>query len=265
MMIALCAVGMTFTLAEPTSRVSSADPKSGLKEGDEVLSLAGRPVRGWADVRAAAICAKPVCVRSGWDARTCECTAKLPEEPEAQGALAAGAAAIPARVLRDGQAQDITLPDPAAKQKAGDKRMLKARPVLPLSPYALGAFVFLISLAVIGTHGLLSGTVTMDFGGRKAAATAVGMIDGAVYLGSSLQAVALGFLTTRSWSYWPPFLLPFAVIGLALCVRIRNARPTARRATAIHEAKPGEAKPGEAKPDEAKPDEAKPKSEIAAA
>jgi len=161
--------------------------------------------------------------------------------PSAEEAAPAGAAAlIPARIVRDGVEMDVTLPDPAPVQKAGDHRVIKARPALPMSPFALGAFVFLISLAVIGTHGLLSGTVTMDFGGSKGAGTAVAMIDGAVYLGSSLQAVALGFLTTRSWAYWPPFLLPFALIGFVLCVRIRNAKPKASRAV-IEEEPAGDA------------------------
>jgi OPA family glycerol-3-phosphate transporter-like MFS transporter len=230
LVMAVCAAGMIFTLAEPTNRVSWADEKSGLKEGDEVRALAGKQVTGWADVRAAALCVKPICVDSGWDAKACKCTASLPVEPAAAGAPSAG---IPASIVRDGQPQDITLPDPAAKQKAGDQRGIKARPVLPQSPYALGAFLFLISLAVIGAHGLLSGTVTMDFGGRKGAATAVGMIDGAVYLGTSVQAVALGFLTTKSWAYWPPFLLPFAAIGFALSIRIRNARPKSSKSAAV--------------------------------
>ncbi|MEK7743909.1 MAG: MFS transporter, partial [Elusimicrobiota bacterium] len=49
--------------------------------------------------------------------------------------------------------------------------------------WVLAFLVFLLSICVIGTHGLLSGTATMDFGGRKGAATAVGIIDGFVYLG----------------------------------------------------------------------------------
>jgi OPA family glycerol-3-phosphate transporter-like MFS transporter len=95
--------------------------------------------------------------------------------------------------------------------------------------YLLGAAVILMSLFVIGVHGMLSGTSTMDFGGRKAAATAVGLIDGFVYLGTGFQALALGFLTTQSWSYWPPFLLPFAAIGLFLAIKIWHAFPNARR------------------------------------
>ena len=52
------------------------------------------------------------------------------------------------------------------------------------SRWVLGLCVFVISYCVIGTHGMLSGTATMDFGGRKNAGTAVGLIDGMVYFGN---------------------------------------------------------------------------------
>jgi OPA family glycerol-3-phosphate transporter-like MFS transporter len=100
--------------------------------------------------------------------------------------------------------------------------------VLPITPYMLGALMFLISVCVIGTHGVLSGTATMDFGGRKAAGTAVGVIDGFVYAGTAVQSVALGYLTTRSWSYWPLFLIPFGIIGFLLTLRIWHAKPSPR-------------------------------------
>lgn len=93
------------------------------------------------------------------------------------------------------------------------------------TPYALGVVAFVMQICVIGTHGLLSGTATMDFGGRKAAGTAVGMIDGFVYLGTAVQSISLGYLTSHSWSWWPPFLVPFAFVGFLLCVRIWNASP----------------------------------------
>lgn len=94
---------------------------------------------------------------------------------------------------------------------------------------AMTVLMFAMSVAVIGSHGLLSGTATMDFGGRKAAGTAVGVIDGFVYLGTGLQAVSLGKLTERDWSYWPLFMLPFAVLGFLLCLRIWHAMPNAVR------------------------------------
>ncbi len=95
--------------------------------------------------------------------------------------------------------------------------------------FALGLIVVFMSLCVIGVHGMLSGTSTMDFGGRRAAATAVGLIDGFVYLGTGIQSMSLGFLTSQNWSYWPPFLVPFAVLGLALSIKIWHAFPDSKR------------------------------------
>ena len=95
--------------------------------------------------------------------------------------------------------------------------------------WALAALTFIMSICVIGTHGLLSGTATMDFGGRKGAATAVGVIDGFVYLGTGVQSFSLGFLTTKSWNYWPIFLLPFTIIGFLLLLRIWHAMPGKKR------------------------------------
>ncbi len=91
--------------------------------------------------------------------------------------------------------------------------------------WGLGIAVAVGSLAIIGVHGMLSGTATMDFGGRKSAGTAVGIIDGFVYLGTGLQAISLGFITSWNWQYWPVFLVPFAVIGLVLSIRIWAAFP----------------------------------------
>ena len=98
------------------------------------------------------------------------------------------------------------------------------------SPYALAATCFFMALAYIGSQGLLTATAAMDFGG-KAKATATGVIDGFVYIGTAFQAVCLGQLTTRSWHYWPPFLLPFAVAGFLLCLRIWKATASRPAAT----------------------------------
>ncbi len=97
--------------------------------------------------------------------------------------------------------------------------------------WVLGLMVFLVSICVIGTHGVLSGTATMDFGGRKGAATAVGIIDGFVYLGTGFQSLALGFITMRNWLFWPVFLAPFALIGVFLLSRIWNATPLKKSAS----------------------------------
>lgn len=91
--------------------------------------------------------------------------------------------------------------------------------------WVLAALIFIMSICVIGTHGMLSGTATMDFGGRKGAGTAVGVIDGFVYLGTGVQSFALGILTTKNWDYWPMFLMPFSIIGFLLLLRIWHAMP----------------------------------------
>ncbi|MCI0493755.1 MFS transporter [candidate division KSB1 bacterium] len=121
-------------------------------------------------------------------------------------------------------------------QNRNEKREIKIKNVAQVIgipsdtiAYVLGFIVVFISLCVIGVHGMLSGTATMDFGGRRAAATAVGLIDGFVYLGTGVQSLSLGFLTEQSWNYWPPFLIPFAIIGLALAIRIWYAFPHAKR------------------------------------
>ena len=44
------------------------------------------------------------------------------------------------------------------------------------------------------------------------AATAVGIIDGFVYLGTGLQSLALGWITTRNWTFWPVVMAPIAIM-----------------------------------------------------
>ena len=221
--LGLLALGMWLTLAPPTNVVAVADPKSGLQKGDEVVDIAGTPIHGWADVGPAVACVPPLCQDSTWNPTTCMC-----EGHAETGKRIADKQTIAARVRRGGAEQTVELRDPARIQRAGDKRMLKDQPELPISALWLGLMVFLMSLSVIGVHGVLSGTATMDFGGKQGAATAVGVIDGFVYLGTALQSVALGWLTTRSWTWWPLFLLPFGLLGFVLCLRIWNAKPKGR-------------------------------------
>jgi OPA family glycerol-3-phosphate transporter-like MFS transporter len=76
----------------------------------------------------------------------------------------------------------------------------------------------------------MAGTAAPDFGGRKATATCSGIIDGFVYVGSSLQSFGVGYLTEgHHWTRWPLFLMPFAAIGIILAVSIWNELPAATR------------------------------------
>ncbi|HEU4404698.1 MAG TPA: MFS transporter [Polyangiaceae bacterium] len=232
-LLVLGTLAMGPTLGKASTTVESSRLK-GLEPGDRITSVAGRAgLDSWADVQRAFRCVPAPC-RDGaaFDAATCLCSSH-PERPADE---APSPGTLELGVERAGQALTLRVADPAFRPdpeggpprpalRAGDARRLAASPRLTLSPYWLGAVVFLLSLAVIGTHGLLSGTATMDFGGRRAAATAVGVIDGCVYLGTAVQSFSLGYLTSRDWAYWPWFLVPFAAVGLLLCFRIWNARP----------------------------------------
>lgn len=97
------------------------------------------------------------------------------------------------------------------------------------SPIAVGVLVCIMVCVVIGVHSLMSGTAAADFGGRKATATASGIADGFVYLGTGLQSVSLGYITTYDWQYWPVFLAPFAAIGAFLAFKIWRDLPEATK------------------------------------
>jgi len=97
------------------------------------------------------------------------------------------------------------------------------------SPLVVGWAAVLIVMASIGITSLMSGTAATDFGGRKATATCSGIVDGFAYLGSGLQSVCLGMITTHNWQWWPIFLIPFAIVGLAVSLKIWKALPAATR------------------------------------
>jgi len=96
-------------------------------------------------------------------------------------------------------------------------------------PFIVGASALLIVAAVTGVHSLMSGTASADFGGRKATATASGIVDGFVYLGSGVQSVAVGYLSGVNWTLWPVFLMPFALVGGLVAWRIWHELPAATR------------------------------------
>lgn len=98
---------------------------------------------------------------------------------------------------------------------------------------ALGWAVVFMSLCVIGVHGMLSGTASMDFGGTKNAGVVTGIIDGFVYLGTATQAFLFGRILPKgdeaklvaNWEVWPQAMIPLALIGLLLCATVWNAKP----------------------------------------
>jgi OPA family glycerol-3-phosphate transporter-like MFS transporter len=96
-------------------------------------------------------------------------------------------------------------------------------------PWVVGFAGLLIVFCAIGITALMSGTAATDFGGRKATATCSGIVDAFAYLGSGLQSLAIGFLSKKDWHYWPIFLIPFAVTGALVALRIWHELPAATR------------------------------------
>ena len=100
---------------------------------------------------------------------------------------------------------------------------------LKSSQFMVGSAAVLIVTAGIGITSLMSGTAATDFGGRKATATSSGIVDAFAYLGSGLQSVCLGYMIGWSWYWWPVFLMPFAVGGGIVAIKIWKELPAATR------------------------------------
>jgi OPA family glycerol-3-phosphate transporter-like MFS transporter len=109
--------------------------------------------------------------------------------------------------------------------------------IVPLlgQPETIGWVIAFMAMAIIGVHGMLSGTASADFGGFKNAGIAVGLIDGFVYLGTAVQDFVYGSALPEkntpaasdisNWYAWPEAMIAPAVIGLVLAILLWNARP----------------------------------------
>ena len=91
-----------------------------------------------------------------------------------------------------------------------------------------------ISFFVQSAHSLVGGAASMDFGGRKAVATAAGLFDGAQYLAGAIVSQVMGRLLDRykvaglpgaEFEVWPLMPLVFAVLGAIIISRLWHALP----------------------------------------
>lgn len=96
-----------------------------------------------------------------------------------------------------------------------------------LGPWPAALLLPLLSFFVNGSHGMIGGAASMDFGGKKAAATAAGLFDGIQYLAAApLTGMGMGYLLDH-WGFaawqWAP--IPFALVGALLLSRIWSVTP----------------------------------------
>ena len=90
------------------------------------------------------------------------------------------------------------------------------------SAFVLAGLQFFINAG----HSLIGGAASMDFGGRKAAATAAGLFDGMQYVAGSVVGYGMGTLLQRhGWGVWTWAVLPFAALGAALAGSLWNTLP----------------------------------------
>jgi MFS transporter, OPA family, glycerol-3-phosphate transporter len=95
----------------------------------------------------------------------------------------------------------------------------------PSDALIVAAFV-VNSFGISVVHSMLSGTASMDFGGKRAAGTAAGIFDGMQYVGGAFTGLGLGYLVKSvGWGYWAPAMIGFAVIGAVIMMFLWNARP----------------------------------------
>ena len=101
--------------------------------------------------------------------------------------------------------------------------------MMALGPIAAACCLVLLSFCVNGAHGMISGAASMDFGGKKAVATAAGLFDGMQYLAGAFVGVGVGYITTRwGWEAWHWAPIPFALAGAFIMSRLWNAVPKGR-------------------------------------
>jgi OPA family glycerol-3-phosphate transporter-like MFS transporter len=103
--------------------------------------------------------------------------------------------------------------------------------MLHLGPVMAACCLVALSFCVNGAHGMIGGAASMDFGGRKAAATAAGLFDGMQYLAGAFVGIGVGYITTTwGWDAWHWAPIPFAVAGAVLMSRLWNTLPKGRSA-----------------------------------
>ncbi len=99
-----------------------------------------------------------------------------------------------------------------------------------MGPLAAACCLIALSFCVNGAHGMIGGAASMDFGGRKAAATAAGMFDGMQYLAGAFVGMGVGYITTRwGWEAWHWAPIPFALAGAYFMSRLWNEVPKGRK------------------------------------
>jgi OPA family glycerol-3-phosphate transporter-like MFS transporter len=101
-----------------------------------------------------------------------------------------------------------------------------------LGPWGAVWSIVLISFFINGAHGMIGGAASMDFGGKKAAATAAGLFDGMQYLAAApIAGLLVPYIAeNHGWQAWKYLTIPWAILGALIMLRIWNAVPRGKGA-----------------------------------
>jgi len=103
--------------------------------------------------------------------------------------------------------------------------------LLNFGPISAACCLVLLSFFVNGAHGMIGGAASMDFGGKRAAASAAGLFDGMQYLAGAFVGMGVGYITTNwGWGAWHWAPIPFALIGAYVMSRLWNELPKGKAA-----------------------------------
>ena len=103
--------------------------------------------------------------------------------------------------------------------------------MLNFGPVSAACCLVLLSFFVNGAHGMIGGAASMDFGGKRAAASAAGLFDGMQYLAGAFVGMGVGYITTNwGWGAWHWAPIPFALFGAFVMSRLWNELPKGKAA-----------------------------------
>ena len=103
--------------------------------------------------------------------------------------------------------------------------------LLNFGPISAACSLVILSFFVNGAHGMIGGAASMDFGGKRAAASAAGLFDGMQYLAGAFVGMGVGYITTNwGWGAWHWAPIPFALIGAYVMSRLWNELPKGKTA-----------------------------------
>jgi OPA family glycerol-3-phosphate transporter-like MFS transporter len=87
-------------------------------------------------------------------------------------------------------------------------------------------FVGLVGFFLLGPYSFVGGVAALDFGGRKTAGTAAGLLDGVGYFGATLSGIGVAEVLMRAgWHQLYAVMAVLSIAAILLCVALWRLKP----------------------------------------